>query len=178
MRRRFSGSWRALVGGVALAMVAGAAPALADMQEGPGGRRLGRMGPRGGGAPARMLGLRQLDLTEAQRDQIRGIMQEQQKEFAPVRDRLRDARAKVRGAETATEFNESALRSAMSELAEAQADAAVLRAKVREKVWSLLTDEQKAKAQSLRAEREQRMQQRRQRMQERLKQRQGGQAPR
>ena len=50
-------------------------------------------------------------------------------------------------------MNEPQIRAASSELAAAEADAAVLRARVHEQVFSLLTPDQQTKAKSLAAER-------------------------
>jgi Spy/CpxP family protein refolding chaperone len=76
--------------------------------------------------------------------------------------------------------DEGAVRAAATELADAQAAAALLHARVRQEIWNTLTPEQQARAGELRAQREQRRQQRleqrRQRLEERLKPPRQGQA--
>jgi len=68
--------------------------------------------------------------------------------------------------------DESAIRAMSAEVAAVQADAAVLRAKVHQEVFSLLTAEQQARAKELRAQAQTRMKERASRMRER-----GGRAP-
>jgi len=155
----------AVVGVLAL-FGAGAAPAFAQ------GAR-GFAGPRGGGEVARsvMAGLRGLELSDAQRQQIRSITQNHRSDFQALAERLRTAQDRLRDATTAETVNEAAIRSAAAQLADVQADGAVLRARVHQEVWSVLTPEQQQKATAWRAEREQRREQRRDRMEERLKQR-------
>jgi len=121
----------------------------------------GQWGPRhggfmGGGFP----GLRALGLTDDQRQQIRAAMSSHREEFRAVAERTRAARQAQQAAIEQVPMNESQIRAASSELAAAEADAAVLRARVHEQVFSLLTPEQQTKANALAAERRQRRAQR------------------
>ncbi len=116
----------------------------------------GQWGPRhwgfmGGGFP----GLRALGLTDEQRQQIRAAMSAHREEFRAVAERTRAARQAQLAAIEQVPMNESQIRAASSELAAAEADAAVLRARVHEQVFSLLTPEQQTKANALAAERRQ-----------------------
>ena len=81
---------------------------------------------------------------------------------------MRAAHQAQRDAVTAAQFDEQAVRAKAAELATAEADAAVLRAKVHSEVFAVLTPEQQAKAAELEAQREARAQQ----FRERVKQRQ------
>src|SRR4051794_37669016 len=56
-----------------LALSVGALPLMA---QGPGQRGRGPMGPGGPGGPGLFPGLQQLDLTDAQKDQLRALMDE------------------------------------------------------------------------------------------------------
>lgn len=89
--------------------------------------------------------LRGLDLTEAQREQVRGIFKEQ----APaMRERMqiaRKAHQELRAASLAPSFDSARVRELADSAAKAMADAAVLRAEATSKVVALLTPEQRAK---------------------------------
>jgi len=159
-----------------LITVSGLALATTHAQDAPpqgGGPGMHRRGPGGGGGgPMGLLGdfgrgLRALELTDAQREQIRGIAKARETEFRATGDRLRTARQGVDALITADTVDEAAIRAKSGELAAVEADAAVLRAKVHQEVWSVLTDEQQAKAKELRAQRETRMKERAEKRQER-----------
>lgn len=158
---------------VALTMVT--AVPLAMAQGGGGGRGMGRGGP--GAEFGRMaFGLRQLDLSDAQRTQIRTIMQSRRDEFKALGEKARAARNRLQDAVRADGVNEEAIRTASGDLAQVQADIAVLRARVHQEVVATLTPEQQQKAKQLRAEAEKRREERRQRMEQRFKERRQRQA--
>jgi periplasmic protein CpxP/Spy len=126
---------------------------------GPGGR-FGMLGELGHG-------LRQLELTDAQREQLRAVMQSHQAEFTEIGDRIRTAHEALDAVVSADSVDESAIRARSADVAAIQADAAVLRAKVHQEVFSLLTAEQQAKAKELRTQAQTRMKERASRMRER-----------
>ncbi|HUE85193.1 MAG TPA: Spy/CpxP family protein refolding chaperone [Vicinamibacterales bacterium] len=138
------------------------------MRSAPGPGQQG--GPRGGmrGGPAGDLGLRGIQLTEAQRDQVRSIMETHREEFAELRSQLGAAHRAFAEAAGAGELDEAAIRTQSAAVANAMADEAILRARVRAQVHALLTAEQQQQLK----EREAAMQKRLQERQERLKQRQ------
>jgi Spy/CpxP family protein refolding chaperone len=151
-------------------------------QDGPaqGGSALRRMGPGGPGhgfgpgpgGPFGMLGefgrgLRQLDLSEAQREQLRGVMDSHRAEFQALGDRMRTAHEALDAVVTADSVDESAIRARSADVAAVQADAAVLRGKVHQEIFSLLTAEQQAKAKELKAQAQARMKERASRLRER-----------
>jgi protein CpxP len=113
-------------------------PGMGD-RRGPGGPRGPAAGPRGFAGD---LGLRGIDLTEAQREQVRGIMQSHQAEFQQAGTRLRDAHRAFGEAVNATPLDEAAVRARSTDIAGAMAEEAILRAKVRAEVFNLLTPEQ------------------------------------
>lgn len=120
----------------------------------------------------RDLGAGQLDLTDAQREQIRNVLQGHRDEQRQIAQRLRDARKQLDDAVASTAFDEAAIRARSADVGAVQADAAVLRAKVRGEIWSLLTAEQQQKATELRAKRAERRQQRLEQRKQRQQQRQ------
>jgi len=144
----------------------------------PGGPRMHRMGPGGPGGPrgpggpggpgglmGGLLGelgpgLRALELTDAQREQIRGIATSHEAEFREIGERLRTAHQGVEALVTADAVDETAIRARSGEVAAVEADAAVMRARVHQEVFGVLTAEQQAKARDLRAQMAARMKER------------------
>jgi Spy/CpxP family protein refolding chaperone len=174
---------RIAVGLGAVALVAGLgshASIAAQDQNTPAGQgpfmgRGGRGGPGGpGGMPGRGPGgplglppmaLGQLGLTEAQRDQIRSTTQSHQEAMRPLAERAMNARRAVEDAVTADTYDEGAIRSRSAELAAAETELAVARARVHADVLLILTPEQRAElkqGQAQREERARRVQERRQ----------------
>jgi protein CpxP len=139
---------------------------LAARQEEHGGGRphFGRMHRGFGGFDG--MALRQLDLTDAQREQIRSIFEQNRDEMRAAREKLRTARRGLHDAASADTvakagtIDKSAIRTAAETLANAEAEAAINRARVHAQVWQLLTPEQQAKAKELRQQREQRRKER------------------
>ena len=174
-----------MAAGLAAVLIAGAAgtvamaqqPAQPQAPQGPFmGGRMGRFGPGGPGGPGGMAGrfglpLGQLGLTDAQHDQVRGIVESHRAELQQVAQRTQEARKALRQAETAEAFNEGAIRAASDTLHAAMTEGAVLRARMRSEVLQVLTPEQRTKAAQLQALRDQRMQQRQQRQQQRFQDR-------
>ena len=134
------------------------APVLAHTQTAgqptDGGRSRMHRGMRAGGLAG--LPLRALELTDAQREQVRGIMTARQADFRALADRLRTARQAEQAAVTRVPVDENEVRARVSDLSMVQADFAVLRARVHEQVFQVLTPEQQAKARTLAAERQKR----------------------
>jgi periplasmic protein CpxP/Spy len=106
---------------------------------GPGGR-----GGRGGPGGPRDLGLplAQLNLTDAQRQQIRELTQRRLDAGKQVQERLRAAQDARRAAMDTLPVNEGAIRSTTADLLAAETEAAILQAHLRAEVVSLLTPEQ------------------------------------
>jgi periplasmic protein CpxP/Spy len=143
--------------------------------DGGGGRRGGHgfgrgFGPGGPGGPG--FPLRQLDLTDAQRDQVKAIFDQHKDEFQAIGERLKTARQTQVAAIETQPVDEAAIRAKSADLGAVEADAAVLRAKVHAAVFQVLTPEQQEKAKALKAEHEKRRADMRERFQERRQQRQ------
>jgi len=150
------------------ALVAALVGAGALYAQGPGFR--GR-GPGGPGRPGAMLPLGQLELTDAQRQQIRQLAEQHRDAMRPLVERRQTAAAAERQAMEATPLDEGRIRAAAQELAQAQADLAVEQARLRSDVFGVLTPEQQQRAEQLRAEREARLKARQDRMRQRMQQR-------
>ena len=158
------------LGVIALAaLLAGGAVAYAQTAQGggPRGRGFG-VGPGGLGAG---LSLRGLDLTEAQREQVRQLTQQSREQMRGLMDRVRTAQDARRKAVETVPFNESLVRAAMQDLAEVEADLAVAGARLRSDIYALLTPEQQQQVQKMRTDREARAKQRQERMQQRMQRR-------
>ena len=137
---------------------AGQGQGMGPGQPGMMGRGMGMRGGPGGG-PFGLLGpfARELNLTDAQREQIRTAVQAHQEEMQAIGEKMATARKALDDAITAEQFDENAIRAKANEVAAIEADSAVLRAKVHQAAWSVLTPEQKQKAAELKGQREQRM---------------------
>ena len=141
-------------------------------QPGHGGRGgRGMRGPgRGSGGPGGLIqGLRALDLSEAQREQVKAVMASHKTEFEAQFAKTATARKALRDSIMAEPFDEAVIRQKSADVAAVEADGAVLQATVRGEVWTLLTPEQQQKAKALQAQ----MEQRRDQMRERVEQRRG-----
>jgi Spy/CpxP family protein refolding chaperone len=108
---------------------------------GPGGP--GRFG--GPGGPMGMLPMLGpgLGLTDAQRDQIKGIADAHKDEWKALADRERAAHIALDAAIAADTVNEVAIRQKSAEAAAVDADVAVARAHARAEVFQILTADQK-----------------------------------
>jgi protein CpxP len=169
----------ALVGGTAVGFAQGPGPGPGGPgmrgrgMQGPGVQRPGRVQRRGG--PQADLGLRGIDLTEAQREQVQSIRKSHQAEFQAAARALGAAHRAF--GEAARAGDEAAIRASSTAVANAMADEAVLRAKVRSEVHALLTPEQQQQLKDREAQMQKRMQERQQRQKERQQQRQPQRPP-
>ena len=152
---------RALAAGAALLLLIGLGTVVQAQGDGPGRRR--PFGPGRGG----FAGFAQLDLTEAQREQAREVVQRHRSEMQEVGKRLHEAHQAQRAAIETTPVNDGLIRSTAQALANAQTDMALVQARIHSEMWSLLTPEQQEKAKQLKSERETRIKQRLGRRQQR-----------
>ena len=120
---------------------------------GPGGP--GRGGPLGRGGP--MMLLRGLDLTDAQKDQVKSIMESHAEERKALGDRARTAHQALQAAITAESVDEALIRQRSADVAAVEADLAVAEARTHAEVWQILTPEQKTKAKEFQAKAQERM---------------------
>ena len=116
-----------------------------------GGRR---GGPGGPGGPMGAIGipLQRLDLTDAQREQVKGIMESHQAELRTLGEKAMTARRALDQAVTAETVDEGAIRARAADVAAIESDLAVARARIHADVFQILTSEQKTKLKELQAE--------------------------
>jgi protein CpxP len=144
---------------------AGQEPAAQGERGGPGPMGRGMMGPGGHGfrgGPGGPFGpgglaLRGLDLTDAQREQVKAILQSHRDEQKAIGDRMQAARKALHDAIAADTFDETTVRAKAVEIGTIEADAAVLQARIKSEIVAILTPEQVKKAKELRTEMENRM---------------------
>ena len=140
-------------GGLGLAMGAYAQPAPGGMQGGPEHMRM-HGGHHGGGGEMR--GLRALNLSEAQRDQIFKIHHDQAPAFRDQMKKVRASREELQKLARADKFDQAAVRRAADTQAKAISEMAVMRVQAQNQVRAVLTPEQKAKLDQMRQEHESR----------------------
>ena len=117
------------------------------------------MGPGGRGGPGGPMGMlpmlgRQIDLTDAQKDQIKAIADSHKEDWKSLADRARAAHGALNQAVSVDTVDETLIRQRSADAAAVDADMAVARARVHAEVWQILTPEQKTKLKSLHTERQ------------------------
>jgi len=160
------------------AVVAGLLAGGIAFAQGPGpGRRggpdgFGRIGAPGRGGPGGPGGLplQALNLTEAQQDQVKQLVQQFRTQNQNVGEQLRTAMEAQRKAVETIPADEGMIRSTTQALVEAQTEMAIQQARLQGEIFALLTPDQQAQAKKLQAERNQRAQQQGRRGQQRQKQ--------
>jgi periplasmic protein CpxP/Spy len=159
---------KSLAGAVALATIAAVSVSAAPggFGKGPRGGHQGRHGGDGHG-------LRDLDLTEQQRTQIREMVKSHREANQPLFDRMKDAReqlheARRSGTTDATRIGQLTL---AVDAQRKQLEAS--RLQLREQIASVLTPEQREKLEKAEAERKQKREEWREKKDERREQRQG-----
>ncbi len=142
----------AIVGAALLSIAAIVGTATVFAQGGgPGGQ--GGFGQHGHMGFDMLGGLQPLGLSADQQQQVKNTMASHRDEFKALRDRSRNAHQAQQAAIEQVPVNEDLIRSTSTAVAAADADLAVLRAKVHEQVFSLLTPDQQTKAKQLQADR-------------------------
>jgi len=149
---------------VAMAMLGMLAVGVASASQQAGQRRGAPMGPGmmvRDGAPMAMvrMHLRQLGLTEEQKQQVTTILANHKTEFQALRERAAPARRAL--ADAVGTGDETAIRQRSAELSAVQTDTALLAARVRGEIFKILTPEQQQKAQDLRKQAQDRVDRRR-----------------
>lgn len=119
---------------------------------GPGGRGPGFGGP-GRGPGGGLFGIPPVDLTDDQKQQVKSIVDSHREEMQQVGEKMRTAREGMQALLDADTLDENAVRAKAAEVANAEADAAILQAKVRAQIFQILTPEQQQKAKEMRERR-------------------------
>jgi len=102
---------------------------------------------------------RQLNLTEAQQTQIKGIMADEKTKIKPMMQQLRQNQ-QAEDASINGSFDENQARAFANKQAQLMTDLIVEKERMRSQVYAVLTPEQRQKAQQLMQERQQRRQER------------------
>jgi periplasmic protein CpxP/Spy len=132
-----------------LASVANAQPAPGPAE----GHRAHRIAMHGHGHGGVRGMFRQLNLTEAQQDQIFKIHHDQAPAFREQMKKVRAARQELRKLSLAERFDEGQVRRAADAQAKAMSDLAVLRAQTMNRVRSVLTPEQRLQLEKMHEQR-------------------------
>ena len=143
--------------GLVAVVAAAAVPLVAQQGPPPGGAPMGRggFGPgpgmRGPGGPG-MMGIPPgIDLTEEQRTQVRSIMESHRDQMQQAGEKMRTAREGMQALIEADNLDESAIRAKAAEVGAAEADAAIMQARIHAEIFQILTPEQQQKAKEFRA---------------------------
>ena len=133
--------------------------------QGQGGR--GLAGPpilgRGGRGVGAAFVFAQLDLSDAQKQQIRDITQRHRADAQALEQRMEAAVAAQQAAIATIPVNEALVRSTSQDLAAVEADLAVDSARLHADIFAILTVEQQARAKQLEEQAQARLRERRQR---------------
>ncbi len=133
----------------------GARGPSADRRGGPGGFR-GPGGPMGAV-------IAHLDLSDAQKDQLKGLMDSHRDELKGLGDRAMTARQSLQASVMADALDEGLIRTRAADLATIESDLAVAHARIHAEVFRILTPEQQARAKEAQAQMQQRQGNRRDR---------------
>jgi Spy/CpxP family protein refolding chaperone len=157
---------RWVTAGLVVALLAtGVAMAQGPRSGGPGGRGMRGGGPLGVGLP-----LRELQLTDAQQQQIHDIRSRHETQLREAASRVESARAAQRKAVEAIPANEAQITAVTQDLVQAEVEVAIQASRLNTEIWSVLTSEQQAKAKELRVQREARQSDRREQFRDRRRQ--------
>lgn len=110
----------------------------------PRGGRPG-MGPGGQGGPDAQVFLRELDLSEEQKQQMRSLREKSRDESQPILRQLRELQTERRQLIQSNTFNEEAAKNLVNRESELRSALSLNRTANQHAVYNLLTPEQKAK---------------------------------
>jgi protein CpxP len=157
------------------AFVAAVAVAAYTTVEGQGRRGgfggpppMGGPGPMGGGRGGPLGELRALDLTDAQRQQVKEVMDQHRNATQPLHDKAMTVRQALREAIEADTIDDNTIRQRSAAVAAVDADLAVAEAHLHQSVMAVLTAEQQQKLRELRAQAQERMKARQQNRQSQM----------
>ena len=108
-----------------------------------------------------------LNLTDAQEEQVKNILESHRDELKALGDRAMEAQQALHAAVTADALDEGLIRARAADRAAVEADLAVAHARIHAEVFRILTPEQQTQAKEMQSNMQQRQSQRRERLQER-----------
>jgi Spy/CpxP family protein refolding chaperone len=121
----------------------------------------GRTG-RGGSLDQKLERMTQdLNLTEDQQARIRSLFESERSDMEPLRERIRTMHREIDEEASRGSFNESRVRSLADDLARAQSEMIVARARMTSRLNAMLTPEQQSKLRDLHRQRFERFRERR-----------------
>jgi len=133
------------------------------------GPRGGRPGGPGGRGPLAGLPLRELQLSDAQQEQVRQIRSRHEAQVRDAMTKVETARRAQRKAVETVPADEAQITSLTQDMVQAEVDVAIQASRLNSEIWSVLTPEQQSQLKKLRAERQAQFEQRRQNRQQRQK---------
>ncbi len=123
-------------------------------QQGPGGYGPPPPGQRGPGGPGGPRGedpiFNQLNLTDAQKQQIKTLREKQRTDSEPYHEQLRGNGEQMRAIVEGSSFDEAAARALLAKEAQVETELKLIRIRTDNAIHNLLTAEQKAKLDELR----------------------------
>ena len=93
----------------------------------------------------------ELDLSDAQRVQVRGVLKNHADEILAHVQAARDARRALHDAVMATQPDDASIRSLAAQIGSVHADGALMIVRIRSEIWPILTPDQQQKLVSLHA---------------------------
>lgn len=127
---------------IALAVIVVLAGAVAVSQT---VKRVHRMHEFGFGGPMAGMMADYLDLTDAQRAQVKNIMAKEKTSFNPLMEQMHQAHQQLRQLEESTTFDEAKVRALASQNTQLMTELIVQKARVKNEIYQILTSEQRAK---------------------------------
>lgn len=98
-----------------------------------------------------------LDLTQAQQDQIKGILDKEKPTVQPLMQQLMQAHKDLSNLEDSGTFDEAKIRAVIAQNTPALTELLVQKARIHSEIMQVLTPDQKAKLASLKAKHQERM---------------------
>lgn len=156
----------AVLAGAALAVTIGVPVAISHAQtegEGPkmGQKRHGRAHARRGRGPGGGGAFRGIDLSDAQKAEMKRIHESSRTAISPIAQQVRALRMEIRQASQSGTFNEALVAQKLTEIAPLEAKLMGERFRVRQETLSVLTAEQKTQLEERRGRMKSRMSERR-----------------
>jgi len=135
-----------ILAGTALLVAAAGLLAVPSPAQNPP-KRMAMQGPGGAGFGGELAGFpfRMLDLTDAQKDQIKSLTAEQRAALKPYADDLKKNREDLRAATAKGQFNEAEVRALITSGEHSRTEMEVERLRLFSKIYALLTPEQQQK---------------------------------
>jgi periplasmic protein CpxP/Spy len=126
------------------------------------GPRGGRPGGPGGRGPLAGLPLRELQLTDAQQEQVRQIRSRHETQSRDAMTKLETARRSQQKAVETVPADEAQITSLTQDMVQAEVDVAIQASRLNSEIWSVLTPDQQTQLKKLREQRQAQFEQRRQ----------------